>query len=277
MNSLAWLSIAAISFVSLGCSPAPTITPATGRTQAAQVTVDDALVQFSLLSALAADDYTEGAPLADVLASGDFGIGTFNRLDGEMIVLDGKIYQALANGAVRAADLAGTTPFAAVTFFAADGELDAVSAATLDDLDEQLDRKLPLRNSPYALRITGELTALTIRSVPVQSPPFRPLVQVVKDQVTWQHQHIRGTLVGFRCPGWMGTLNVAGYHWHFLSDDHTVGGHVLDCEFTGLPLEYDDCTSVVIHIPSGDEFQQFDEHDVSDADVDKIERQRAHP
>ena len=113
-------------------------------------------MQFSLLAALAADDYAGGAPLRDVLAGGDFGVGTFDRLDGEMIVLDGKIYQALADGTVRAADLDGTTPFAAVTFFDEDGRIENLSAATLDDLDAQLDRKLPHRNSPYALRITGE-------------------------------------------------------------------------------------------------------------------------
>ena len=97
-------------------------------------------------------------------------------------------------------NLDGTTPFAAVTFFAADGRLDGLSCATLDDLDSQLDRKLPHRNSPYALRIRGQFAALTIRSVPAQSPPFEPLVEVVKHQATWQHRNLRGTLVGLRCP-----------------------------------------------------------------------------
>ena len=32
-----------------------------------------------------------------------------------------------------------------------------------------------------------------------------------------------------RSPAWVGGLNVPGYHRHFLSDDRTVGGHVLDC------------------------------------------------
>ena len=55
-----------------------------------------------------------------------------------------------------------------------------------------------------------------------------------------------GTLVGVRCPSWVGGLNVPGYHWHFLSEDRTVGGHVLDCRVlegrVGQP-----CFDVLIH------------------------------
>jgi acetolactate decarboxylase len=236
--------------------------------------VNDALVQFSLLSALAADDYDGTATLGEVLQAGDFGVGTFDRLDGEMIVLDGRLYQALANGTIRSPSLTETTPFAAVKIFAPDGHIAALSAASLDDLDHQLDAKLPNRNTPCAIRIDGNLRALTLRSVPAQTPPYRPLVDVVKHQTTFQHDNVRGTLLGIRCPRWMGTLNVAGYHWHFLSDDRKIGGHVLGCEFSNGKLEFDECTSVLIRLPSNDKFQEFDETLVTQDDVDQIERQR---
>jgi acetolactate decarboxylase len=268
-----WFGIIAV--LALGCSRSPTIAPARNNSTPAQIAAKDPLVQFSLLAALAANDYIGDAPLRNVLASGDFGVGTFNRLDGEMIVLDGKIYQALADGTVRAADLDGTTPFAAVTFFDEDGRIENLDAATLDNLDEQLDRKLPRRNSPYAIRVTGEFAELTLRSVSAQLPPFRPLVEVVKHQVTWEHRNLRGTLVGLRCPAWMGTLNVSGFHWHFLSDDKRIGGHVLACEFRRGLLRFDECTSVVIHIPQSIEFDEFDATDVTEDDINQIERQRA--
>lgn len=113
------------------------------------------------------------------------------------------MYQVLANRTVRPANLEGSTPFAAVTFFTEDGRLENLAAATLEDLDRQLDRQLPRRNSPYALRIDGEFSALTLRSVPAQSPPFQPLVDVVKHQTTWHERNVRGTLVGLRCPAWI--------------------------------------------------------------------------
>jgi acetolactate decarboxylase len=259
----------------LGCAPSPPRSTPTADVSLRTPAADDALVQFSVLAALAADDYTNGASLTQVLAAGDFGLGTFDRLDGEMIVLDGKMYQALADGTVLPADLASTTPFAAVTFFSEDGRLEKLSAATLTHLEEQIDRHLPRRNSPYALRLAGEFTHLTLRSVPAQSPPFRPLVEVVKDQNTWQHHNVRGTLIGLRCPSWMGTLNVSGYHWHFLSEDQKIGGHVLACQFERSTLRYDECTSIDIRIPQSTSFDQFDIHDVTQQDVEKIERQRA--
>jgi len=269
------ICLAPIVLLLSGCAPPESTESARIETKTSTATVDqESLVQFSLLAALAADDYVGGPRLDDVLANGDFGIGTFDRLDGEMIVLDGKIYQALSDGTVRPADLNGTTPFAAVTFFSEDGQLADLKAASLKDLETQLDRKLPRHNSPYAIRVTSELTQVTVRSVPAQSPPFRPLVEVVKDQPTWEHQNVHGTLVGLRCPHWMGTINVSGYHWHFLSDDHKIGGHVLACAFDKAAASFDECTSVTIRLPQSAEFDRFDANEVTEEDIKKIERQR---
>lgn len=268
----AWIAI--VAAWAIGCSPSPKSAALVETLASTKIGEGEALVQFSLLAALAADDYTGGPPLRDVLAGGDFGIGTFNNLDGEMIVLDGEIYQALSDGTVREADLGGTTPFAAVTFFKEDGRIDQFSAASLNDLDEQLNRKLPRPNSPYAIRVEGEFDELTLRSVPAQTPPFRPLVEVVKDQTTWQPRKVRGTLVGLRCPQWMSQVNVSGYHWHFLSDDRKTGGHVLDCDFQDASLVFDECTSLLIHIPTSNEFDSFDGNKVSEQDIEMIERQR---
>ena len=270
---LVLIGVAAV--LGLGCTAASPPVSASNDAKSSEVTVDDALVQFSLLSTLAAGDYGDGAPLGNVLSSGDFGVGTFNRLDGEMIVLEGKIYQAFADGRISPADLSGTTPFAAVTFFNEEGRIENVAAKTLSDLDEQLDRKLPHLNAPYAIRIDGEFPEISLRSVPAQSPPFQPLVEVVKQQVTWRHQNLRGVLVGLRCPAWIGTLNVSGYHWHFLSEDRKIGGHVLACELRSGLLRFDECTSVVIHLPESSKFHEFQANDINEKDIDQIERQRS--
>jgi acetolactate decarboxylase len=152
-----------------------------------------------------------------------------------------------------------------------------LSAGSLEELDHALDRRLPRLQTPAALRIRGEFAELTLRSAPPQQPPYRPLAEVIGQQRTWQRSKVRGTLLGFRCPEWMATINVAGYHWHFLSDDRTVGGHVLDCKFEKLTVEYDECTSVLIKFPSSESFGRVDMSGVTEEDVDKIERQRAKP
>jgi acetolactate decarboxylase len=232
-------------------------------------------VQYSLITSLAAGDYADGTPLREMLVDGDFGIGTFDQLDGELILLEGKVFQALADGKVRPADPDGSTPFSAVTFFNEDGRMGDFSAATLQHLDEMLDERLPRRNSPYAIRIDGEFEQLTLRSVPAQSTPFPPLVDVVKHQSVWEKTNVKGTLVGFRCPSWVGTLNVPGYHWHFLSDDRTVGGHVLGCRFQGATLRYDECGSILIRVPKSKRFDAFDADAIKKQDINVIERQRA--
>jgi acetolactate decarboxylase len=266
------MALAAV--LAAGCAPSAKTRAAGKNGKPAQITLDDALVQFSLVSALAAGDYVGDTPLADLLASGDFGVGTFSHLDGEMIVLDGKIYQALADGTVRAADLNGTTPFAAVTFFSEDGQITIPAANSLEELEEQLDRQLPRHGAPYAIRIDAEFPTLTLRSVRPVYSAREPLVDVVKDQITWEHEQLRGTLVGLRYPGWIDTLNVAGYHWHFVSYDRTIGGHVLACEFERGQVRFDECSTLVIHVPQSKAFEETGAGDVKKQDIEKIERQR---
>lgn len=275
MKCIVHSSLLVLSTVlALGCSEVARSNRAESAASKTEVVVEDGLVQFSTLSALAAGDYEGKTPLSDVLADGDFGLGTFDQLDGEMIVLDGKIYQALADATVREADLRGSTPFAAVTFFSEDGRIDEFAIKSLAALDRQLDEKLTHRNSPYAIKIAGRFAHLTLRSVKAQTPPFRPLVEVVKQQSTWEHDDLSGTLIGIRCPAWMGTLNVSGYHWHFLSDDRKIGGHVLECKLDRGVLQYDLCTSLLIRIPESQHFQKVDLNQVQQRDIDKIERQQ---
>jgi len=265
--------LAAIIVASTGCAPA---TFAEKEAAASKDAIaDDSLVQYSLITALAAGDYADGVSLREMLSDGDFGIGTFDQLEGELILLDGKVFQALADGTVKEPDLKRSTPFAAVTFFQEDGRMADLSVATLQHLDELLDERLPRRNSPYAVRIDGMFDQLTLRSVPAQSEPFPPLVEVVKTQAVWETKNVRGTMIGFRCPSWVGTLNVPGYHWHFLSDDRKSGGHVLGCQFQKATLTYDECESLLIRIPQSKRFDTFNAAEIKKADIDVIERQRA--
>ncbi|MBI5723704.1 MAG: acetolactate decarboxylase [Planctomycetes bacterium] len=78
------------------------------------------------------------------------------------------------------------------------------------------------------LRMDGTFDYLKLRSVPKQTKPYPTLAEAVKKQAVFEHRNIRGTLVGFRCPDSIGGLNVPGWHFHFISEDRKVGGHVLD-------------------------------------------------
>lgn len=196
-----------------------------------------AIVQTSIINALMLGRYDGVTPVADLLGSGDFGLGTVDRLDGELIILDGRAYQARGDGSV--VDASGTTtPFAVVTPFEEDGSLPCPPSRRLADLEAALDATLPWKNSFVAIRIEADLEAITIRSVPRQEPPYRPLEEVSRGQSVWAREEVKGTLLGIRSPAWVGGLSVPGHHWHFLSAGRDLGGHVLDVRVRAGTVRY---------------------------------------
>src|SRR5258708_21827577 len=78
------------------------------------------LYQSSTMGALLDGVYDGDVTIAEILHHGDFGLGTFNHLDGEMVILDGICYHLRADGSATVADDADRTPFAAVTRFTTD-------------------------------------------------------------------------------------------------------------------------------------------------------------
>ena len=232
---------------------------------------DDRLYQASVLSALLAGDYAGSFGGGELLAHGDIGLGTFENLDGEMVVLDGTIWQVQSSGQVRRMDAKVKSPFACVAFFQPDLRLPLASAASLDDLDRQLDATLPTLNRFYVLRVDGRMR-VRARSVPRQDKPWRPLTEVVKEQSVFELGEVEGTLVGLRCPSFAAGINVAGYHWHFLSKDRTRGGHVLDCSFTNLSVAVDRLSGLDLRLPQSGPFDGLDLAGDRSAQVKAVEK-----
>jgi acetolactate decarboxylase len=186
--------------------------------------------------------------MQELLRNGNFGLGTCDHLDGELIVLDGKAYQAKADGTVAEVASQSTTPFAIVAPFEKAGQVPCTNPGNLDDLETQLDGALPNHNLFFAMRVDADFESITFRSVPRQEPPYALLADVSKQQSIWTHENLNGTLVGIRSPKWVHGLSVPGYHWHFLSADHKLGGHVLDCKIRSGTIAYDQCDSWLIKL-----------------------------
>lgn len=189
----------------------------------------DTLVQVSTIDALVQGIFDGGVTFGELGKAGDFGIGTLDDLDGEMLALDGKFYQIASDGKVREIPPKVETPFAAMTFFKSDKTLALGATESLEALQKRLDAEIPSENLFYAVKVTGTFPVMTVRSVPKQSPPYPTLTEAAKKQSLFKLENVRGTLVGFRCPSWVKGINVPGYHFHFISDDRQHGGHVLDC------------------------------------------------
>src|SRR5246127_5525872 len=75
------------------------------------------LFQVSTSGALVAGVYDREVSVETILRHGDFGLGTFAHLDGEMVVLDGRVFQIQGSGRVAEAARDAGAPFAVVTWF----------------------------------------------------------------------------------------------------------------------------------------------------------------
>lgn len=237
--------------------------------------VEDKLTQISVINALMLGQYDGLLSIGDLLRYGGFGLGTLDHLDGELIVLEGRAYQVTGNGDVVEVSPDRTTPFAVVTHFQPDGDFDIVNLTSLTELDHLLDERIGHRNNFIAIRVDGHVASLTVRSVQRQEPPYRPLAAVAKSQGEWTHHDLRGTLVGIRCPPWVEGLNVPGYHWHFISEDRKVGGHVLACHLREAHVQYDPCTSWQIQLPGGEQFNSLDLGEDLRKELKAVERSRS--
>lgn len=188
----------------------------------------DEVYQFSTISALLEGVYDGDATVADILRHGDFGLGTFNRLDGEMVILDGVCYRLRADGTASRAQPTDRTPFAAVTRFHSDFEVPVQTETGRSEVSDAIDRQIQSPNLIYAIRITGQFAELHTRTVMAQTAPYPPLTQATEEQAETVFTGVSGTVVGFRTPDFEQGISVAGYHLHFLNDDRSGGGHVLD-------------------------------------------------
>jgi acetolactate decarboxylase len=234
----------------------------------------DAVFQTSTINALMAGLYDGPMTLRELRGHGDFGLGTLNGLDGELVELEGRFYQVRIDG--RATPVADTekTPFAVVKQFRTDRTVTLSERVNYTQLEQFLDRALPSRNILYAVRIQGRFDSVVTRSVPRQRPPYPPLAEAVKQQRTFSFRDVDGTVVGFRMPDYMRGLNVPGYHFHFLTADRKAGGHILACEMQHVTLELDEARAFRMALPNESGFDHADLGQQTEGALESVEKKR---
>ncbi len=209
----------------------------------------EVVTQVSTYDALREGRFEGQMAYSNLVAYGDTGMGTFEGLDGEMVMLDGVAYRAGHDGKVVAMPPASLVPFATVTWFDADQVLDSGPFSQQVFLNT-MKWKNQAPDQVQAVQVNGVFKHMRLRSVPKQQPPYPPLSEIVPGQQrVWDHQDIRGTLVGFCFPQNSGGLALAGYHLHFLSEDRQVGGHVLDFELTAGRISLDNTPVFQVFLP----------------------------
>jgi acetolactate decarboxylase len=228
----------------------------------------DTVTQVSILDALLASRFDGCLPCGELLEHGDLGIGTFDRMDGEMVIVDGRIYQVKADGKVYTPDPANRTPFATVCRFRPDDTWTFSEPTDLETMKKVIDEKASNQNVFCAIRVEGFFPQMKMQILRMQSKPYRPTVEVVRACAQLELKDVSGTIVGFRGPPYVKGINDAGYHLHFLSDDKTQGGHILGFVMDRGTCAIDICSNHFVILPeegaalagidlSKDLFEQF--------------------
>ena len=209
------------------------------------------LFQSSTIDALLEGKYDGDVSFAELEERGDLGLGTLDALDGEMIALEGSFYQVKADGRAYEIDKRTRTPFAVVTFFEPNLSRTLATPMDYETLVAFLDRLVSGEAACYAVRVDGWFSYVKTRSVPRQRKPYPPLAEVVQHQPTFELHDVPGSLVGFRFPHYAQGLNVAGYHFHFITADRSTGGHVLKFRLAHGELRIDCEADLRLELPSG--------------------------
>jgi acetolactate decarboxylase len=231
----------------------------------------DRITQTSTIDALLAGAYDGQITCQKLLTYGNFGIGTFDKLDGEMTVLGGKIYQIKSDGKVYRPACDIKTPFATVCNFQPDTQF-PIQSTNFKTVESIIDEKIPNQNQFLAVEISGKFKYIKTRSVPAQQKPYPPLADVAKTQPVFEMNDTTGTIVGFRTPPFVKGLNVPGCHFHFLSSDFTQGGHILDFELSSGNCRIDKCSEFLLILPKDDSLKDIDLSKDKTEELQKVEK-----
>ncbi|PGH13276.1 alpha-acetolactate decarboxylase [Polytolypa hystricis UAMH7299] len=229
------------------------------------------IYQYSLLSALMAGVCEEGITASKLSSKGNQGIGTFARMNGELILLDGKVYQLTPNGPPREASANDQIPFAMAVNFVPTHTKTNFTISNKNSLNEVLEEILPQTNNVFiSYRIEARFSSITVRMVRGQEYKGQPLSELGENQSVQTYTDIDGIIVGFRSPQpWQG-FSVAGKHLHFISLDRGRGGHVLEMVASDAKLSAAVASNVHVELPTSAEFNTTNLV-VDDAGIRKVE------
>jgi acetolactate decarboxylase len=215
------------------------------------------LFQVSTSGALVAGVYSGAVSIENLLRHGDTGLGTFADLDGEMVIVDGRAFQVEGSGRVSEAAANARAPFGVITRFSPQTDLSIGPIANFSELEKRCDALRTSGNIFYVFRLDGRFKRIRTRAVKPPKAGVR-LVDATKAQSEFHFSDVAGTLVGLWSPGFSSAFSVAGYHFHFLSNDRQEGGHLLGLESEALRLRMEALTDFHLALPETEAFLKAD-------------------
>ncbi len=234
------------------------------------------LFQYNTLSALMAGLYGGSLTIGELLEHGDLGIGTLDSIDGELIVLDGKAYQAIGTEGQepRIVEVGDDVkvPYAAVVPHQAEVVFRQRFQMTDKELEDRIESYYDGVNLFRSIKIHGDFSTMHVRMIP-KSNMDQKFAEVAVHQPEYTRTNVSGTIVGFWTPEMFHGVSVAGYHLHFISDDHTFGGHVMDFVIDNGIVEVGPVDQLDQRFPVQDRKYLFAKFDIDELkeDINKAE------
>lgn len=227
------------------------------------------LYQLALFQSVAQGEYYGASTVGAFKEHGDFGMGIFEAVDGELIMLDGVVYQALHDGSVVIPPDDARIPYGNCAFFTADINLPDITCADLTELEKTLNLSVLKhgKNQFYFAKIHGCFPQIRVRSELRQEEPYRMLnIALRTDQREYCYEDLSGTMIGLYCPAFMQSMNAPGWHFHFISDDGSAGGHMTGAVLQNCQAALCKMSRLITDIPDSDSFNGRDlGKDVMDA------------
>jgi len=194
---------------------------------ASQQIPEGTITQAGCFESFAAGNFTGATSISRLSDGAEIGLGTFDAVDGELIILDGEAYRGAFDGTVTKVDGSLKTPFAVSSKAKADFVVKLENGMSSKAVSAAIDKAVGQPGAFLAIKAKVRFATLTLRAPPPAQSPKDTLVSVIARQKVFKLKDVSGVLIGFRTPAAYKGLNVPGYHFHFISDDRKAGGHVL--------------------------------------------------
>jgi acetolactate decarboxylase len=215
----------------------------------------DGLFHYSIWWALVNLIYDGELTAGNLKREGDIALGSYNGLSGELVMVDGILYKVAEDGSVFEAEDNELICYANATWFNPNNFYEIDGSISYDSLRSNLSSNFPSDNQFYGLRIHGDFEYMKCGGVPEQEKPYtQGLDELLPNRPVYERENFSGTMVGFYCPDFIGNINVPGFHLHFISDDATFGGHVMEFNARKLEVGIDFITEYTFVLPETEEY-----------------------
>ncbi len=213
------------------------------------------IYQFSHFLAVSKGCYEGEISVGELKQYGNTGLGTFNALNGELVVIDNTFYHC-SNGQPRIAEDSERLAWAAITLLQQYQVFSLSHISSLAKLQEAILNNLPSPNYPFALSIKANVQNIALGSVPKQQKPYKAISEVIEESLLINTGKRDVNIVGFYAPEFMHPIKSSGLHLHFVDEKVQIGGHILDIDLNHAEISLQQINSFNLLLPQIDLYKK---------------------